>query len=70
MLHQPFVMYADLESVLVKLNGEEGADEESWTIRTHHVTDIFSVNTQSTDVLTRERTALSDSLMFWPKQLR
>lgn len=51
MLHLPFVMYADFESVIANCSqGEDCNEDESWTLKTHqHIADGFSVYTKSTD---------------------
>lgn len=50
MLHLPFVMYADFESILKRLDHEEGLDEKSWTVRQQsHQSDGFAVYTKCID---------------------
>ena len=50
MLHLPFVLYADFESILEPKRNEEGADGESWTVKNHrHVADGFAVYTKCKD---------------------
>ena len=51
MLHLPFVMYADFESILVKQYNVDGAANKSWNNKTqHHVADGFAVYTKSIDL--------------------
>ena len=50
MLHLPFVMYADFECVLEKMNTVEGGEGESWTTKNQkHVCDGFALYTKCID---------------------
>ena len=50
MLHLPFVMYADFESILVKQENMDGVANEPWTNKTQiHVADGFAVFIKSID---------------------
>ena len=50
MLHLPFVMYADFESILVKQENNDGDETKSWTNKTQlHVADGFAVYIKSID---------------------
>ena len=50
MLHLPFVMYADFESILVKQDNINGDENKSWTNKTQlHVADGFAVYIKSID---------------------
>jgi len=50
MMKLPFVMYADLESILKPIDSNEGGEVDSWTTRKQeHIADGFAVYTKCSD---------------------